>query len=280
MEWIESLDDPRVAAYRDLPERTLRGESVFVTEGRLVTQRLLKSGYGTESVFVAERFAEEFEQEAGPDVPLYVARESLLRQVAGFRFNLGVLGAGRRRPALAIEALMSSKQVEEPVSLVICPEVAKPENLGLIFRSGAGFGIDAIVLGRGCCDPLSRRMLRVSMGAVLSMPFAGSEDLLADLKRLKNRWRVELLAAVLDDRAEPLADFRWPRRAGILFGSEYHGLRAEWLSLCGRRVTIPMAPGVDSLNVGVAAGIFIYEMKRKPTRLTTTNKADPRETSR
>jgi len=262
MDWIESLDDPRVAAYRDLPERTLRGESVFVTEGRLVTRRLLRSGYPTESVFVAQRFAAEFEREVGGDAPLYVARESLLRQVVGFNFHLGVLGAGRRRPTLALEELMSREPVEAELSLVICPEVAKPENLGLIFRSAAGLGIDGIVLGRGRCDPFSRRMLRVSMGAVLQMPFVGSEDLLADLKRLKDRWRVELLAAVLDARAERLADVRWPERAGILFGSEYDGLRQAWLALCNRQVTIPMAPGVDSLNLGVAAGIFMYEMKR------------------
>lgn len=97
------------------------------------------------------------------------------------------------------------------------------------------------------------------------MPLVGSDDLVADLKRLKTRWRVELLAAVLDDRAEPLPDLRWPRRAGILFGSEYEGLRPEWLSLCDRLVTIPMAPNVDSLNLAVAAGIFIYEMKRRTT---------------
>jgi tRNA G18 (ribose-2'-O)-methylase SpoU len=263
MQRIESLDDPRVAAYRDLPERTRRGESVFVTEGRLVTRRLLRSRYGAESVFVAERFAEEFAREVGPGVPLYVAREELLRQVAGFRFNLGVLGAGRRGLALVLGELMSSKQVEGPLSLVICPEVAKPENLGLIFRSAAAFGIDGVVLGRGCCDPLSRRMLRVSMGAVLQMPFAESEDLAADLNRLKSGWQVELLAVVLDDRAERLAEVRFPRRAGILFGSEYDGLGAEWLSLCDRLVNIPMAPGVDSLNLGVAAGIFMYQMQQR-----------------
>ena len=262
MDRIESLNDPRVAAYRDLPQRTARGESVFVTEGRLVTQRLLNSDYGTESVFVAERFAEELQPQVGPDVPLYVAREPLLREVVGFDFHLGVLGAGRRRPTLTLDQLVSQKAPEDELSLVICPELAKQENLGLIFRSAAALGVDGIVLGRGCCDPFSRRMLRVSMGAVLQMPFAGSEDLLADLNRLKSYWRVELAAAVLDDRAEPLAHVRWPPRAGILFGSEYDGLRPEWLSLCDRLVTIPMAPNVDSLNLGVAAGIFIYEMKR------------------
>jgi tRNA G18 (ribose-2'-O)-methylase SpoU len=265
MDRIESLDDPRVTAYRDLPQRTARGESVFVTEGRLVTRRLLRSDYETESVFVAERFVEEFDREVDREVPLYVAGEGLLREVVGFDFHLGVLGSGRRRPTLTLDQLASRRAVEDELSLVICPELAKQENLGLIFRSAAALGVDGIVLGRGCCDPFSRRMLRVSMGAVLEMPFAASEDFGADLKRLKNHWGVELLAAVLDDRAEPLPDLCWPRRAGILFGSEYEGIRPEWLSLCDRLVTIPMAPNVDSFNLGVAAGIFIYEMKRHAT---------------
>ena len=99
------------------------------------------------------------------------------------------------------------------------------------------------------------------------MPFVRSTDLASDLHALKTHWRVTLLAAVVDDRAEPLADLRWPSRAGLLFGNEFDGLREHWLSACDRRVTIPMQPGTDSLNLGVAAGIFIYQMKRGTTSL-------------
>jgi tRNA G18 (ribose-2'-O)-methylase SpoU len=262
MERIESIDDPRVAAYRSLPDRTLRGENLFITEGRLLTRRLLESRYRAESVFVAEQHAAEFADVAGHDVPLYVAPEPLLRQVVGFKFHLGVLGSGRRGEPYRLDDLPGRKPLDGPLRLVICPETTKPENLGLIFRSAAGFGVDGIVLGERCCDPFSRRSLRLSMGGVLQVPFAWSADPVADMRRLQDRWKLDIVAAVLDPRAERLADFRWPARTAIVFGNEYHGIRAPWLEPCNRRVTIPMKPGTDSLNLGVAAGIFLYEMTK------------------
>lgn len=265
MQWIESIDDPRVASYRNLPERTLRGESLFVAEGRLLVLRLLESDYRAESVFVSEQYADEFRSRVGDATPLYVASEALLVDVVGFKFHRGVLAAGRRGKLSTLDELMGRKGIEDPVNLLICPEVAQPENLGLVFRSAAGFGVDGVLLGRACSDPFSRRCLRTSMGAVLRVPYLKSSDLLADLCRLRERWRVELLAAVLDEQAEPLAGLRWPSRAGILLGNEHEGLRSDWLSASDRRVTIPMQPGTDSLNLGVAAGIFIYEMKKGTT---------------
>jgi len=265
MQRIESLDDPRVAAYRNLRDRTLRGESLFVTEGRLVTRRLLESELETESVFVAEQFAEEFRPLVPDEAPLYVAAEGLLIEVVGFKFHLGVLGAGRRRPAMTLDELMAKVDTRGRLSLIICPEITKSENLGLIFRSAGGFGIDGILLGERCCDALSRRALRVSMGAVLRVPFARSTDHLSDLKRLRDRWDIELLATVLHGQAEPLSRLVWPARSGLLFGNEYDGLRDCWLHCCDRHVTIPMSPGTDSLNLGVAAGVFLYEMQRSRT---------------
>jgi tRNA G18 (ribose-2'-O)-methylase SpoU len=261
MERIESLDDARVAAYRNLPDRTRRGESLFVTEGRLVTRRLIRSDYEVESVFVAERFADEFRRLLPEEVPLYVAAESVLVGVVGFKFHLGVLGAGHRGKATTLDELMSRTGAGGPVSLVICPQVTKPENMGLIFRTASAFGVDGVLLGRGCCDPFSRRCLRLSMGGVLQVPLVQSTDLQADLLRLREHWGLELLATVLDEQAEPLADVRWPPRAGLLFGSEFEGLGPPWLALSDRRITIPMRPGMDSLNLGVAAGIFLYQWK-------------------
>lgn len=100
------------------------------------------------------------------------------------------------------------------------------------------------------------------MGGTLQVPFSTSAELVDDMRRLRDRWQVELVAAVVDDRAERLPDFRWPRRTALVFGNEFHGLRDPWLSACDRRVTIPMPPGVDSLNLGVAAGIFLYELAK------------------
>jgi len=151
-------------------------------------------------------------------------------------------------------------------SLIVCPQITQAENLGLVFRTAAGFGVDGILLGQQCCDPFSRRCLRLSMGGVLAVPFVRSEDLLLDLNRLKHQWGFDRVATVLDPRAERLPDAAWGPRTALVFGNEFEGLSGEWLAACDRRVTIPMQPGTDSLNLGVAAGIFVYELKKRGPR--------------
>jgi tRNA G18 (ribose-2'-O)-methylase SpoU len=260
---IQSIDDPRVAAYRNLRDRTLRGESIFVTEGQVLTLRLLASGYAVESLFVADKFADEIAAVLGDRAPLYVSSEKLLLEVVGFPFHRGVLGAGRRGTPLRFAELLGRHDPAAPLRLVVCPEITKPENMGLIFRTASALGIDGVILGERCCDPYSRRCLRVSMGAVLQVPFVKTADLAADLQHLKRSCNVDVVGAVLDDRAEPLAAVRWSPRTAILFGNEFEGLPSRCLELCDRRVTIPMRAGVDSLNLGVAAGIFIYHLQTR-----------------
>jgi tRNA G18 (ribose-2'-O)-methylase SpoU len=102
------------------------------------------------------------------------------------------------------------------------------------------------------------------MGAVLNAPYRKSADLAADLDALRDSWSVEMLAAVLDERAVPLDHVCWPRLAAVMLGNEFDGLDDPWLEFCTQRVTIPMAGETDSLNLGVAAGIFVYEMLRGP----------------
>ena len=263
MESIESIDDPRVAAYRSLKARRLRQEGIFITEGRALTSRMLDGPYAIESVFVAERFAEEFGRLLAGRAPVYVASNRVLQGVVGFAFHRGVLGCGRRSAPRTLDALLADREAAQELTLVICPDVVSNENLGSIFRIAAAFGLDGVVLGepqRGS-DPLSRRCLRLSMGAVFRIPFVESPDLPGDLLALKQRWGVELWGTVLDDRAEPLEQVCRPRRVGLLFGNEWDGLSREWLLLCDRRVTIPMARGTDSLNLAVAAGIFVHALQ-------------------
>ncbi len=258
---IDSLDDPRVVAYRNLRDRTLRGERMFVAEGTLLVMRLLASRFAADSLLVAEPRAAEFLPLVPADVPIYVAAESLLQAIIGFHLHQGVLAAGRRHPEIALEAMLGPPS-DRPLGIIVCPRITKPENMGLIFRVAAGLGADGLVLGPQCCDPFSRRCLRVSMGAVLRAPYRKSADLAADLAALRDRWGIEMLAAVLDDRAVPLPRLAWPRRAAVLLGNEFDGLGEPWLEFCTQRVTIPMAHQTDSLNLGVAAGIFVHEMMR------------------
>jgi len=259
---IDLIDDPRVAAYRGMKDRALRGESLFVAEGRLLVDRLLDSPFAVESVFASEELAAEYAARLTDEVPLYVAPEALLREVVGYKFHRGVLAAGRRDRPMTLDRLTARLDDRRRWNLVVCPRVANGENLGLIFRSAAALGIDGVLLGPHCADPLSRRCLRLSMGGVLRVPTVHSADLAADLRHLRDHCNVRPVATVVDARAEPLRGFSWPPRTALLLGSEFEGLDDPWLALCDRQITIPMQPGSDSLNLGVAAGIFLYEMSQ------------------
>lgn len=259
---VDCLDDSRVAPYRNLPERTLRGEAIFITEGWLVTERLLKSQYETESVLMAEDCAAEYADRIPESIPLYVGPRELLYQVVGYQFHQGILAVGRRKILPSVRDVLPPPDRPGPLLVVLCPQITKPENIGLVFRSAAAFAVDAVILGERCAEPFSRRILRVSMGAVLHLPLAKTPNLHAELEVLKREWRLELVATVLDSTAISLPDFSPPQRLGLLLGHETEGLKDGWLDLCDHRVTIPMSHLVDSLNLGVAAGVFLYEFRR------------------
>jgi tRNA G18 (ribose-2'-O)-methylase SpoU len=269
---VHTLDDPRLAPYRNLRDRTLRGERMFVAEGRLLVERLLASRFEVESLLVAEPLAAEYAQRVPERVPVYVAPASLLQSIIGFHLHQGVLAVGKRQTEMSLDEMFGGADCQSagldtsatcatsPLGIVVCPAITKPENMGLVFRVAAGLGVDGLLLGPQCCDPFSRRCLRVSMGAVFTAPYRKSPDLTTDLALLRDRWGVEILAAVLDERAVPLPSVCWPGRAAVMLGNEFEGLDDRWLAYCSQRVTIPMARQTDSLNLGVAAGIFVYEM--------------------
>jgi tRNA G18 (ribose-2'-O)-methylase SpoU len=145
---------------------------------------------------------------------------------------------------------------------VVCPTLDKPDNLGAILRIADVFGVDAVLIGGSCPDPLSRRVIRVSMGAALRLPAFVFEDLLGTVGQLRADHALELIAADAHPDAEPIGGSPRPDRLALLLGSEAFGLDADWLALADRRVTIPMRPGADSLNVAVAAGIFLHHFSR------------------
>jgi tRNA G18 (ribose-2'-O)-methylase SpoU len=254
---IASLADPRVALYRNLKDRELerRGRH-FIAEGEHLTRRLLASDFPVDSVMLAERRVEEMAPLVPDHVPAYVVIQELMNEIVGLKFHSGVLACGRRKPRQTIDQVIPRDKDE--LTLVICPEISNVENIGTMIRIAAAFGADAMVLGERCHDPFWRQSVRVSMGTIFRLPLAQSDDLLHDLRRLREEWGVELVASVLDETAEPLATAKCGRKLGILFGSEAQGLGREWIDACERRVTIPMKHGTDSLNVAVAAGIFLY----------------------
>ena len=256
---IDSLDDPRVAPYRSMKDRELARQpgGRFIAEGEHVVRRLIASDFPTESLLVSELRSAEMSAVAPAGVPVYTVAKELLYEIVGFRFHQGVMACGRRKPSLRLEDL-APRWGDRPVTLVVCPDLNNTENLGLIVRIASGFGADAMLLGEESCDPFFRQTVRVSMGNVFRLPIVQSDDIRRDLRRLREEWGVELLATVLDESAEPLPSAGRKPRAAILFGNEAQGLPPDVVALCDRKVTIPMQLGTDSLNVAVAAGIFLY----------------------
>ena len=258
---IADLDDPRIAPYRHLKATNLtRDTETFVVEGEKLLDRLLTSRFPTLSVLADDRHEARVAGRIPPEVPLYVVPHDLVDDLVGFQFHRGILACGRRLPPPSLDAILGAAGGR--MTMVACPELANPENLGAIIRIGDVFGVDAVLVGGPCPDPLSRRVLRVSMGTALRLPVIPCADLAADARRLESAHGFQLLATVLDPAAEPLDAAPRPDRLALFLGGEGDGLGPEWLALCPRRLTIPMRPGAESLNVAVAAGIFLHHFSR------------------
>ncbi len=258
---ITTIDDPRLLSYRDLSQRNLTRQSgLFIAEGEKVVERLIASDFEVASLIAEPAYAERYAPQVPPETPIYVVSRDQLETTIGFNFHRGILACGRRKPMLPIANFLAQLPGSRS-TLVVCPDVQDPTNLGSIIRSTAAFGCDAILLGSLCADPFSRRVLRVSMGTALHLPILECRDLAADLQTLAAA-QYDLVASVIDATAEPLSSAKRSDRMALLLGSEAHGLSDDWLALVHRHVTIPMQLGIDSLNVSIAAAVLLYHFCR------------------
>jgi tRNA G18 (ribose-2'-O)-methylase SpoU len=265
VERIRDLDDPRIAIYRSLKTTNLtRRRDQFVVEGEKLVRRLRESRYPLVSILTTERYLATGALYDPGAVPVYVVPDPQVHELVGFRFHRGVLGCGRRVSWPVLDQLLEKT---EPWTVVICPRLSDPANLGAIARIGDAFGIDALLLGKPCPDPFSRRVLRVSMGSVLRLSLAVEESLASACSQLAEQTGAELWAAVADPKAEPYDRHPRPRRLALVVGEEDQGIADDWLARCQRSVTIPMRPGADSLNVSVATGILLHHFT-KPAAVT------------
>jgi tRNA G18 (ribose-2'-O)-methylase SpoU len=220
-------------------------------------RRLLASSTRVESVLLAERKSAAIAPLVPDNTALFVASDQLIERIIGFEFHSGVLACGIRPPSPSIQSVIPP--APEPVLLTVCQQITNTENLGALIRISAAFGARAILCGERCCDPYFRQSIRVSMGCIFSLPIIRCDDLLADLDTLK-AMGIARLAAVLADDAEPLHSVARVPRMAVVFGSEAQGLDAITIGHCDRRVTIPMKLGTDSLNVAVAAAVFLFHL--------------------
>ena len=269
VEHITDPDDARLDPFRHLQRAQIRGRSgQFIAEGRFVVERLIASRFPVESILLTkQRFARLRSQLPDDDTAIYVVPRSIVKQLVGFDFHAGILACGVRQPLADLKVVL--RNVPDWATFAVCPRTTDPVNLGTIIRLSCAFGVHALLLGQGCADPFSRRVLRVSMGNVLRVPIIESADLAADLRHLHEVHSVELAALVLDPNATPLETVSPPPRIAVLFGHEGEGLAEEWTAFCDHRWTIPMSGGTDSLNVSSAAAIVLHHLARRigPTGL-------------
>ena len=246
--------DPRLDDFRDLSRADRRpdrpgGRGLVIAEGAMVVRRLVVSPYPVRALLGVDRRYEELAADLEQEVaPYYKVSAELMAEVVGFHLNRGVLATADR-----VEFPAAAELLDEVRSVAVLEGVGDHENLGGIFRNAAALGVGAVLLADGCADPLYRRSVRVSMGTVLAVPFATVEWLDAGMSLLRRKgFRI---VALSPSGSTTLREAALDGKVALLVGSEGPGLTAQALAAADVRVRIPMAAGVDSLNVATAAAI-------------------------
>ena len=262
IEMVEDPTDPRIAGFRDARDGDLRRRAgLFLAEGRLLVRRLLETRrFPVQSLLLTPPALDDLRDLLADDdaTPVHVASAETIRVIVGFKFHRGCLALGVRGESVAPEALM---QPAGPRTLLALEGVADPDNVGAVFRNAAAFGAAGVLLSSHCADPLYRKAIRVSMGATLSLPFAQVPDWAATLAALRHAG-YRLVALCPGAEAEDIVEVaaRAPRRPrlALLLGAEGAGLSDATRAAADVEVRIPMAAGVDSLNVAAACGIALH----------------------
>lgn len=261
---IADPDDPRVRDFvglTDVAARSVRepAEGLFIAEGAKVIRRALDAGYEPRTVLTEAKWLPDLRDAlSASGVDVVVATPTVLRGITGYRVHRGAL-ASFRRPTLP-----SCHRLLEPARfVVVLVDLVDHTNVGAIFRTAAALGADAVLVTPGCADPLYRRSVKVSMGAVLTVPWTRtSPDPLADLANLHT------IALTPSGDSLDIRDLghqlgAWTPRA-LLLGTEGDGLPAHILSRVSVRARIPMAGGIDSLNVAAASAIAMHTLRPPP----------------
>ena len=262
------IDDPadsRLADYVSLRDVNLRKsleaeQGLFIAEGAKVIRRACEAGYPPRSFLLAPRWIDGLRDLFDDlDVEVYVVSEALAEQVTGFHVHRGALASMCRQTRWSAADLTDARRV------VVCEDIVDHTNVGAIIRCAAGIGWDGVLLAPRAADPLYRRAIKTSMGTVFQLPWARLEDWSGGLDELRNHGFTVAAMALSDDSVtldEFSADLRArPRKVALLMGTEGAGLSAHWISQADVVVRIPMAGGVDSLNVAAAAAVACYELR-------------------
>jgi len=265
---IESFDLPELQPYRTMRRQAEhRQQGIFVAEGEKVVRRLLESNFSVISVLLPEKWLRELEpllRARREDIQVYVAEKALLETLTGFSMYQGLLAVGKVPPLPTLAEVVDRSP--QPRLLTAADGLSNAENLGALVRNCAAFNAQALIVGETCSSPFLRRAVRGSMGAVFELPVVETTSLTRAIAELRERG-IRCIAA------HPHADGRTLSHANlagdgcIVFGSEGYGISPAVLAACDEAAAIPMPETVDSLNVGSAAAVFLYEANRQRGRM-------------
>ena len=262
---VAEFDTPELAPYRTMRwQQAQRDQGIFVAEGEKVVRRLLESNFEIISLLLPSKWHEAYSEllakrpEAKIDV--FTAEKELLEKLTGFSFYQGVLAVGRVPKFNPLNEIIA--RAVKPRLIVALDSVSSAPNMGGLIRNCVAFGVSALVVGETCCSPWLRRSVRSSMGTIFKLPIVESANLPDSIQLLKSDgFRVIAAHAHTEQRSISSANFI--HDSLIVLGSEGHGISQAILDVCDEEVVIPMQNDVDSLNVGTAGAVFLYEAARQ-----------------
>lgn len=262
---IDDPDDDRLADYLRLTDIALRSKhepakGLYIAESSTVIRRALAAGHAPRSFLMAEKWLASMSDAVPAGVPVYVADEEVLQAITGFHLHRGALAAMHRPPLVPVhELLAAARDGAGARRVAVLEDIVDHTNVGAIFRSAAALGVDAVLVSPRCSDPLYRRSVRVSMGTVFQVPWTRLESWPGGLHALQEDG-FTVAALALSEDAVSLDDLVAdpPERLALVLGTEGDGLSRGAVEAADVVVKIPMAGGVDSLNVAAASAVAFW----------------------
>ncbi len=261
---IDSLDHPSLQPYRTMKmQQDHHNQGIFVAEGEKIVRRLIETDFKIISVLLPPKWLADFQSLLEPrqeTVEIFVAQKEVLERLTGFSMYQGILAVARIPQPWSLEMAVACSP--RPRLFVATDGINNSENMGILVRNCAAFGAQALLVGETSSSPYMRRAVRTSMGTIFRLPYVECDCLAATL-RLLNKCGIKCIAAHPHSEKKYISDIDLTGDVCIVFGSEGLGISADVLEACSEWAEVEMAPGVDSLNVGSAAAVVLYEVWRQ-----------------
>ncbi len=267
---IRAIDSPELQPYRTLRRAVEHiKQGIFVAEGEKVVRRLLESQIEIVSLLLTEEWLDGLQpglrRFSNGDVKAWVAPKASLESIVGFHLHQGVMAIGRIPQPAKLEDIFRTASSQR--LLVALDGLTNADNIGVVVRNCAAFGVDALIVPKNSGSPYLRRAVRMSMGSVFELPIVQVDKLSVALNELKDRFGVRAVAADPKPEAIRIEDADFQGNVCLILGSEGWGISEEVLGACSERILIPIRQGTDSLNVATASGIFLFEAQRSRKNL-------------